>query len=370
MPRRITKPLSITIIALVLVFGGIFGWKAIQAYFIKQYFSGFQPPPAAITAAVAGTEEWQPRLAAVGSLVAVQGVDVANEVEGIVEKINFESGGDVQAGDVLVKLDDKADRAELQGLLASRELARKNFTRSEQLIADGFVSKSALDTVRSQLQQAEAQVLNKQTLVAKKTIRAPFSGRLGIRQVNLGQYLAPGTRLVTLQSLHPMYVNFSLPEQDRGLVSVGEVVQVSVDSFPDRTFQARVTAIEARVDPQTRNVAIQATLPNPQRLLQPGMFAKVDVLLPRKQTLVTLPKTAITYSPYGNAVFLIKQDGQDKDGRPVLRAMQQMVQTGETQGDRVAILKGVVPGDQVVTAGQLKLQNGSQVTLSSGMGAP
>lgn len=367
MAKHMTRRMTVAIVALVVVFGGVFGWKALQGYFIGQYFATFEPPPAAVAAVTAGAENWQPTLEAVGGLVAVQGVDVANEVPGVVAKIAFDSGKDVRANEVLVQLDDSADRAELQGLLAARELARRNFQRSEKLVADGFVSAAAMDSTRSQLEQAEAQVANKQTLIAKKTIRAPFDGRLGIRQVNLGQYLAPGTKLVTLQSLHPLYVNFSLPEQERARVRVGQTIRVFVDSFPDKPFEARITAIEARIDPQTRNVAVQATLRNPRAVLQPGMFAKVSVLLPRQNGVVTLPKTAISYSPYGNAVFLIKPDGQDQEGRPVLRAVQQVVQTGATQGDRVAVLKGVAAGDQVVTAGQLKLQNGTRVVVNNGV---
>jgi len=348
-----------TVIALFVVFGGIFGWNAVSSHFMNQYFANFQPPPESVAAAIADLQAWQPTLEAVGSIVAVNGVQVSTEVSGVVEKIGFESGQEVSKGHLLIQLDASTDEADLRGLFARLELARSNYKRAQTVFAKRLISESSLEQTRTELERAEADVAAKQAVIAKKAIRAPFAGRLGIRKVNLGQYVAPGTDLVPLQSLDPVYANFSLPAQGLSRLQTGQVVRVTLDSFPGRQFEGRITAIDSQVDDQTRNVMVQATLANADRALQPGMYAVVTVLLPQQDKVVTVPKTALSYSPYGDYVYLIQEEG----GNPVLTVKQQYVVTGPQQGDNIAIVKGVNEGDRVVIAGQLKLRDGARVVI-------
>lgn len=363
------KRMTIVVIALVIVFGGIFGWKAFVAYETKKFLSHRKEPPVSVSATHARTDTWSPTFSAVGTLEAVHGVDVSSEVAGRIVKINFESGQSVKKGQLLVQLNDAPELAKLEGLKAQAEFARAQFDRDKNLLSKRGVSQSQYDQDRSNLDDARAAVANQQAMIDQKSIAAPFAGRLGIREVNLGQYLSPGTPIVTLQSLNPIYVNFTLPQQDLRDLNAGQPVEITVDSYDGKVFKGKITTISPKVDVNTRNVQVQATLENEGNLLRPGMFARVSVVRPQQQNVVTLPNTAITYNPYGDTVYLIKQT-KGKDGKEVLTVHSQVVFTGATRGDQVAVTKGIKPGDWVVTAGQLKLHNGSQVVINNSVTPP
>lgn len=323
-----------------------------------------RPAPIAVATIGATAMVWQREFHSVGSLVAVKGVTVSNELAGTIEKIAFESGDPVKQGDLLVQFNIAPDQAQLRGAEAAAALARIDLDRAKDLRTQGTNAQSDLDFAEAQYQQATASVDNLKATIAKKVITAPFSGRLGIRQVNLGQFLAVGTPIVTLQALDPLYVNFALPQQDVVGLSVGQKVQVKIDAYPGAVFAGTVNALNAKVDDATRNLEIQATLPNADGRLTPGMFASVDVLQSKEERFITLPQSAVVYNPYGDAVYVIEQ-GKDDQGAPVLLARQRFVQLGETRGDQVAVLKGVAAGEQVVTAGQLKLRNGAAVQVNN-----
>jgi membrane fusion protein, multidrug efflux system len=323
-----------------------------------------RPPPISVAAIPATEQPWQRQYHAVGSFVAVQGVMLSNELAGTIEKIAFESGDQVKRGDLLVRFNVAPDEAQLRGAEAQAALARINLNRAKDLRAQGTNAQSDLDIADAEYSQATALVDNLKATIAKKIITAPFSGRLGIRQVNLGQFLAVGTPIVTLESLDPLYLNFALPQQDVVGLAVGQKVRITVDAYPGEVFVGAVNALNSKVDDATRNLAIQATVPNADGRLKPGMFGSVDVLRPKEDKFLVLPQTAIVYNPYGNAVYVVVQE-KDDQGVPTLVARQRFVQLGETRGDQVAVLKGVVAGEQVVTAGQLKLRNGAAVQINN-----
>jgi membrane fusion protein (multidrug efflux system) len=323
-----------------------------------------RPPPIAVASTTGTAQVWQRRLHAVGSLAAVEGVTVSNELAGTVKKIAFESGAAVKQGDLLVQLDIAPDEAQLRGLQAQATLARINLERAQDLRRNSTNAQADLDAAEAQYEEAVANVDNLKGTIAKKVITAPFAGRLGIRQVDLGLYLAAGTPIVSLQALDPIYVDFALPQQNLVNLRVGQAVQVKLDAYPGEIFKGAINAINSKVDTATRNIQVQATLPNPEERLKPGMFASVDVLLPQQDKFVTVPQTAIVYNPYGNAVYVIEQS-LDAPGGGALVVRQRFVQLGETRGDQVAVLKGINPGDQIVTAGQLKLRNGVAVQVNN-----
>lgn len=358
------KRLLIVLLGLAIVFGGVFGWRAFVNYKTKQFLSSRKQPAVTVSATHAKAETWHPSYEAVGTLEAVQGVDVTSEVAGLVVKINFDSGQTVKKGELLVQLNDAPDRAKLQGLEAQATYARVQFERDKELLGKRGVSKSQYDQDQSSLDNARAQVQNQKALLAQKAITAPFSGRLGIRRVDLGQYLSPGTAVVTLQSLNPILVNFTLPQEDLKELSVGLPIEISVDAYDGTKFAGKITTISPKIDVNTRNIPIQATLQNPQELLRPGMFAQVRIILPEKQNVVTLPETAVTYNPYGDTVFVIKES-KGPNGKQELTVHSVVVTTGTTRGDQVSISAGVKAGDWVVTAGQLKLKNGTHVTINN-----
>lgn len=352
------KRLLIVLVLLALVFGGIFGWKY---YTMKQMAAqASQPqPPATVASATVKQEQWQPTLYAIGNLTAIQGVDVANEVAGVVESVNFESGESVKKGDVLVKLDDRMDQAELQGLVAQRRLAEVQFERFKKLLAQKSTSKSQYDEAQAKLESARAQVDAKRAYIDKKAIKAPFSGRVGIRQVDVGQYLASGTSVVTLQALDRLYVDFTLPERDIAKVEPGQKVEVNLQAYGDRRFEGKISAISPKVESGTRSLQLRAVIPNQDHLLRPGMFANVHVQLPTRNKVLTVPRTAITYNPYGDSVFVI----MEKNGNKVVQRRQ--VEIGDSQEGQVEVTKGLEAGDQVVRAGQVKLRNGQSVTIDN-----
>ncbi|MEN8214034.1 MAG: efflux RND transporter periplasmic adaptor subunit [Pseudomonadota bacterium] len=352
------KRLVMVIVLLALMFGGIFGWKHHMAG-KDAALKSQPPPPATVASAEVMVESWEPYLAAVGSVVATQNVYITTEVAGQVEKILFESGQSVEAGEVILQLDDSVARAELAGLIAKGELAKLQFDRNAKLVKDNTVSQSEYDRLQAELDIAEATLDSKRAVVAKKSIRAPFSGRLGISDVNLGQYLSPGKRIVSLQALDPVYVDFALPERHFDLVRSGQKVLVNVQAYPDREFEGRITAIEPGIEAGTRTLRARATLDNPEQLLRHGMFTEVRTALPLRKNILTLPRTALTYNPYGESVFLITTEN---DGSRVER---RQIKSGEVRNGRVEIIEGLGAGDNVVAAGHQKLRNGQQVKIDN-----
>ena len=359
------KRMVIMLVAVALTFGAVFGFLAFKTRMISQIMAAQSNPPQAVSTAVVGLAAWQPRLEAVGSARAVNGANLSSQISGIVSAIHFESGADVKQGSPLVDLIAEDDIAHLEALKATTELARLTYERDQRLVRTKAISEQTVDSDKWTLKNDEAQVAQQQALVDYKSIKAPFSGRLGIRQVDLGQFLAAGTTVVTLQQLDPIYVDFFLPEQALAQIKVGQHVAAKIDAYPGHAFDGAISAINSLVDIATRNVQIRATFNNPDRRLLPGMFATVEIDVGSAQRLVTLPQTAIAYNSYGNIVFLVEEKGTDAAGKPRLVARQTFVTTGETRGDQVSILNGVKEGDTVVTAGQMKLRNDSPIVVNN-----
>lgn len=357
------KRMIFMLIFVGILFGGIFGFQIFKANMIKKVMAAQGSPPQTVSTTVAEEKEWQPALEAVGSLQASRGADLAPEVGGLVTAIHFKSGQEVKAGTPLLDLNADTDLARLHSLQASAALADKTYQRDRQQFAERAVSQATLDADQAALQSARAQVAEQQALIAKKRIRAPFAGRLGIRAVDLGQYLNAGSKIVTLQSLDPIYLDFFLPQKAVGEVKIGQEVTVGSDAFPDQSFAGKVSAMAPKVDESTRNLQVRARIDNPRHLLLPGMFATARVALGAPQRHVTLPQTAISYNPYGNLVYLVTPANGPQGKQQV--AKQSFVTTGATRGDQVAILAGVKPGDVVVTSGQIKLRNGSPVAINN-----
>src|SRR5580698_7141438 len=321
-----------------LVLGLVFGFKAFVATKIKESLAGFANMPQTVSTATAASQEWQPQLEAVGSLRAVKGADLALEVAGIVDEIDFNSGDDVQAGASLLRLKTDDDVAKLHSLEANAQLAQITYQRDEKQFKAQAVSQATLDTDAANLKNANAQVAEQQAIVDKKNLRAPFAGHLGIRAVDLGQYLAAGTTIVTLQALDPIFLDFFVPQQAVDQVKLGQTVAVKVDAYKDRTFPGEISAVNPKVDASSRNVQIRATLKNADHRLLPGMYATVDIATGAPQNYITLPQTAITYNPYGDTVYIVDDKGGDAGGKTSLVARQTFVTLGPTRGDQVAVL--------------------------------
>jgi len=359
------KRMVIMLVAVSVVFGGIFGFQAFKAVMIKKFIAALSNPPQTISAATAATSEWQPKIEAIGSLRAVRGADLSLEVSGVVESISFNSGDDVQEGAQLLKLRTADDVARLESLKAMAELNEITLDRAQRLLKTQAVSQAQLDSDAANLRNAKAQVAQQQAIIDKKILRAPFAGHLGIRAVDLGQYLGAGTPIVTLQALDPIYVDFFVPQQSVDQVRLGQQVAVKVDAYKDQTFAGEISAVNPKVDISNRNVQIRAMLKNPDHKLLPGMYATVDIAVGSPATYVTLPQTAITYNPYGDTVYVVESKGNDANGKPQMVARQTFVTIGPSRGDQVAILRGVEEGDTIVTAGQIKLHNGSVVMIDN-----
>lgn len=353
------KRLIIVLLLLTVLFGGIFGWKYLQMQKMIEQASQ-PPPPATVAAAQVEPAQWQPRLRAVGSLTASQGIDLTTEVAGVVESLGFDSGEAAEAGQVLLQLDASVDRAMLEGLVAQRKLAQLQFERNQRLRRENSVSQSELDAARAGLDEAAAAVAAQRARLEKMSLRAPFAGRLGIRRVDVGQYLTPGDPVVTLQALDPIYADFSLPERYLDQLEPGQTVTLGVQAYPGETFEGTLSALESRIDQGSRQIPVRATLPNPGQRLRPGMFAEVEVWLPEIEEVLTLPRQAVIYNPYGSSVFLIRE--QD-DGSLAVQTRQ--VQTGEARDGRISITRGLEAGDRVVSAGQVKLRNGQAVSIDN-----
>ncbi|HSH42797.1 MAG TPA: efflux RND transporter periplasmic adaptor subunit [Arenicellales bacterium] len=355
----------LTIVGLTIVLGGIFGYKWFVAYKTAEFFANQEAPTETVTAATAEPATWQPVIEAVGSLEAVQGVDITAEITGKIIDIAVHDGAEVAEGQIVASLDADSLKAELRGARAEASLARIQRDRQRQLREKNAVSQSDFDQASSRLEQALAQVANIEAELAKKTIKAPFAGRLGIIEVDVGQYINPGDPIVTLQTLDPISVDFTVPQQELARIDVGLPIVVRADAFGAQPFRGRITAISPKVNTQTRNVAVRGRIGNADGLLRPGMFVDVAVELPKQENVITLPQAAITYNPYGDSVFLINES-TSSDGSTELTVERKFVTTGATRGDQVQIIDGVAEGQRVVTSGQIKLRNGSRVTIAEG----
>jgi len=352
----------VIMIVFVLITVGIIGFFKYQGFqkFVTMK-EGMSHMKQTVSTTKATVQEWASTLEAVGSIRAAKGVDISNEITGIVEEIHFNSGDDVKAGDVLLSLRANDEIAKLQTLVAAENIAEINYSRDKKQLAVQAVSRATLDNDEATLQGAKAQVMEQKAILNKKVIRAPFDGHLGIRNIDVGQYLNAGSAIVTLQQLDPVYLDFTMPQQSLAQIKVGQKIVIKSDTYPDKVFEGSIAAINPKVDISTRNVQVRAELPNPEHLLLPGMYAKAEIVVGEPKHVVTLPQTSITYNPYGNTVFIVKES----ESSPDLTVNQQFVTLGETRGDQVQILQGVNEGDVVVSAGQLKLQNGSAITVNN-----
>ena len=359
MLKRMIVMLGLT---LVVIAGLAFvKYKQIQSAIAQ---AAYTPPPEAVTTAKAQQVTWPSTLNAIGTVAAVQGVVVSADLPGTVDKIAFESGKWVREGDELVQLDTRQERAQLAAVEAQRDLAAVNFGRMQNLAKDGIISRSDFDTAAANQKETEARVGEIRATIERKTIRAPFSGVLGLRQVNLGQYLSAGDPVVPLQSLNPIYVNFGVPQQDAAQVRMGREVRIAARELAGIEFGGRVTALDSVVDPSTRNIQVQATLSNPENKLRPGMFVQAELGLGQSQTVITIPTSGISYAPYGDSVFVVTTL-KDEKGKSYLGVRQQFVKVGGARGDQVGVLSGLKPGDEVVTSGVFKLRNGVPVQVNN-----
>jgi membrane fusion protein (multidrug efflux system) len=357
------KKMIISIVVLVVLVAFIGGIKVLQIERMTAQ-ARQSPPPEIVTSAVVHKETWESLLTAVGSLQAVQGVMVTAELTGKVVNIAFKPGTMVQAGDLLVKQDTSTEEAQLRAAEAEAELAKINLERRRELLERKIISKSEYDNAETHYKQTMAQADNIRTIIAKKTIRAPFAGRLGIRLVNLGQVLNEGQAIVSLQSLAPIFVDFLLPQQELSKIRPGLTVRVTADA-PDQVIEGKITAINPQVDAATRNIRIQATVANPQEHLRPGMFVKVAVVLPTQNEVLAIPATAVLYAPYSDSVFLVEDKKNEESGRPVKVVRQQFARLGEKRGDFVSVVSGLKEGEIVVSTGVFKYRNGQEVTVDN-----
>ncbi len=359
------KKIILSLVIVLVLVGLLAGVKGLQFQTMFAQGASFAPPPETVTTATVRREDWQPTLTAVGSVAAVQGVMLGAEMSGAVKSIAFESGATVRAGDLLVELDTAVEQAQLRSAMASADLARLNLERARDLRGKNMVSQADLDSAEAQFKQAVAQVDNIRAVIGKKTIRAPFAGRTGIRQVNVGQFLDNGAAIVTLQSLDPVYVDFALPQQDLAQLSVGMTVRVTTDAFPDQSFEGKLTAINPEVDAVTRNVRLQATLANPAGRLRAGMYVNVAAVLPETEQVLMIPATAVLYAPYGDSVFVVEDKKDEKTGATGKVLGQRFVHLGKTRGDFVVVTSGLAAGQTIVTTGVFKLRNGMSVVVDN-----
>jgi membrane fusion protein, multidrug efflux system len=359
-----TKRMLSVLSGMAVLIASLGAVKVVQIKAAIAQAASFQPAPEAVTTVVARGERWPSTLGAIGTVAAVHGVTVSADLPGIVDRIFVESGHAVRAGDILVQLDTRQEQAQLAAAIAARDLARMNLVRIRDLAQQGIVSASDHDRAEAEQQQAEARVGEIKATIERKRIRAPFSGTLGIRQVNLGQYLAGGDPVIPLQSLDPIYVNFSVPQQEVGRLRVGGEIRVHAEGLDPDGFTGRITAVDSVVDQATRNVQVQAMLPNPQGRLRPGMFVETKVLLGAADDVISLPTSAVNYAPYGDSVFIV-EDLKGPHGETYRGVRQQVVKLGGARGDQVAVLSGVRAGEEVVTSGVFKLRNGVAVHVNN-----
>jgi len=358
------KRMILMVVVMIAIIAGLGFVKFKQFQAMAEQFAAMQPPPDAVTTIVAAEAQWPSTLNAIGTVAAVQCVTVSADLPGVVDRIAFDSGKSVQRGDVLVQLDTRQEQAQLAGAESQLQLARLNHDRMKGLVQQDAVSRAEYDTAAAALQQAEARLSEIRATIERKTIRAPFSGVLGIRQVNLGQYLTGGAAVVPLQSLDPIYVNFTVPQQDVAQMRIGRTIHVTSNEPGSGEFAGRISAIDSVIDQATRNVQVQATLPNPGAKLRPGMFVQTQVILGAPQRVIALPASAINYAPYGDSVFIVG-DMKNEQGHPYRGVRQQVVKLGPARGDQIAVLSGIKPGEEVVTSGVFKLRNGAPIQVNN-----
>ena len=366
-PKRPARPVLWFVIVgtlLAVLVGGLVWFNYFRGQMIKQFFANNKPPPTAVSAAEAKSEVVPNLLTAVGSLVAVHQVDVSADVNGRVTEIKFEPGMRVEAGTPLVQLFDAPEQGDLANYKAQATVAQLSLDRAKQLAARQFGPQATVDTAQAAYDQAMAGIAKTEALISQKLVRAPFSGDLGMRKVEVGQYLTAGTQIVSLTDLSMLYANFTVTEKDSGQLKVGQIVRIAVDAYPGRTFEGKITTIEPQVATETRNIRVQATIQNPDKILKPGMFATTTVVLPDKPPVITVPETSVDYTLYGDSVYLVTEK-KGEDGKTGLTVTRTFVQTGNRIGGRAEILKGLKEGDRVVAVGQLKLQSGAAVEISN-----
>jgi membrane fusion protein, multidrug efflux system len=358
------KRMILMLVAMAVFVAALGLFKVRQFQAMGAQFAAMQPPPEAVTTIVAQTSDWPATLSAIGTVAPVQGVTVSADLPGIVDRIAFDSGRTVQQGDILAHLDTRQEQAQLAAAEAQLHLTRLNFERMQGLVDQDAVSRAEFDSASAAHKQAEARLREIRATIERKTIRAPFTGVLGIRQVNLGQYLTAGDPVVPLQSLNPIYVNFGVPQQDAGRMRLGRSVRIQAADLDNTEFAGRLSAVDAIVDQTTRNVQVQATLANPAGRLRPGMFVQAHVVLGASQQVIALPASAINYAPYGDSVFVVT-DLKTPDGQTYRGVRQQVVKLGGARGDQIAILSGVSPGEEIVTSGVFKLRNGAAIRVNN-----
>ncbi|MES2998165.1 MAG: efflux RND transporter periplasmic adaptor subunit [Pseudomonadota bacterium] len=362
---QLRKPMAIMLIGVAILFACIFGFQLIKKIIIQNAMRNNRAPLVTVSAMPVHYQWWQPSLLTYGSLRAMQGVNVTTELAGLVRTIYFKPGSEVKAGDVLVQLNADSDIALLHALEAQAKLAEIIYRRDMAQFAIKAISKATLDSDQQNLKNLQAQVAQQAATVAKKTLVAPFTGRLGISAVNPGQYLNAGDQVVPLQVLDPLYADFYVPQQNLIQLQIGSLVRINTDAYPDKTFTGEITTINPMVDVKTRNVEVEATIANPHFELYPGMFISVEVKIAAPKRYLTLPQTSISFNPYGEIAYIVQQKIKDKKGKPVLSVLQTFVTTGDKRGDQIAVLEGIKEGDIVVTSGQLKLKNGSVVVINN-----
>ena len=362
-PVRMVKWFIIVGILLGLLVAAIVGFNYIRASAIKNFFATMKPPPTNVTVAEAKSEVIPNLLNAVGDLAAVHQVNVTSDVNGRVTQIMFQAGSTVKAGTPLVQLFDAPEQGDLASFKAQAKVAELNLDRAKQLASRQFGPQATVDTAQAAFDQAQAGISRTEAVISQKLVRAAFDGDLGVRRVEVGQYLTAGTQIVTLTDLSAVYANFTVTEKDSGTLKVGQTVRITVDAYPGRKFEGKLTTIEPQIAAETRNIRVQATIQNPDKILKPGMFATTTVVLPDKPAVITVPETAVDYTLYGDSVYLITEKKED-DGKTSLTAVRTFVQTGDRSDGRAVIVRGLKAGDRVVQVGQLKLQSGVAVAIS------
>jgi multidrug efflux system membrane fusion protein len=368
-PVRTFKWFIIVGVLLALLVGGLVGFNAFRTKMITQFFANNKPPPAAVTVAEAKSEVIPNLLTAVGDLAAVHQVNVTSDVSGRITEILFTAGTEVKAGSPLIQLFDAPEQADLASFKAQATVAQLSLDRAKQLAARQFGPQATVDSTQAAFDQANAGIARTQAVISQKLVRAPFDGELGVRKVEVGQFLTAGTQIVTLTDLSMLYLNFTVTEKDSGNLKVGQTVRILVDAYPGRTFEGKITTIEPQIATDTRNIRVQATIENPDKILKSGMFATTTVVLPDKPPVVTVPETAVDYTLYGDSVYLLT-DKKEDDGKTSLTAVRTFVRTGNRIDGRAEILTGLKAGDRVVAVGQLKLQSGAAVTISTDPAPP
>ena len=358
------KRMVLMLVVVLALLGGLGFVKFKQVEAAIAQGKNFKIPPTAVTSVVAQKEVWPSTMGVIGTAAAIQGVTVSADLPGTIDKIHFESGQWVKEGDILVELDTRQEKAQLASLEAQRDLAKINYGRAQELVGAGVIAKQDYDNASAQQKATEAQVGDVKAAIARKTIRAPFSGVIGIRQVSLGQYLAAGQAIVSLQTLSPIYVNFGVPQQETGKVIAGHVLRVTNSDLPGMAFTGRIVALDSVINEQTRNIQVQAIVTNKENRLRPGMFVQVELPLGSPREVISLPASAINYAPYGDTVYIVT-DMKDPQGNTYRGVRQQVVKVEGSRGDQVGVISGLNPGDEVVSSGVFKLRNGAPVVVNN-----